>query len=71
MTVDTGVSANPRAGSTAAVLLVFGGESAGVPNNIKNLGTTVKIPFSSQVDSLNISVAAGISLFYASKFKQI
>jgi len=51
--------------------LVFGGESAGVPNNIKNLGTTVKIPFSSQVDSLNISVAAGISLFYASKFKQI
>ena len=46
--------------------LIFGGESAGVPNNLKNLGTTVKIPFSSNVDSLNISVAAGICLFYAS-----
>jgi|SRR3989344_2224087 len=46
--------------------LVFVGESAGVPNNLKNLGTTVKIPFSPNVDSLNISVAAGICLFYTS-----
>jgi len=45
--------------------LVFGGESTGVPNSLKNLGTTVKIPFSQNVDSLNVSVVSGVCLFYA------
>jgi RNA methyltransferase, TrmH family len=47
--------------------LVFGNEGAGLGNEFKLIGTSVKIPQSSEVDSLNLSVAVAISLYEAFK----
>jgi RNA methyltransferase, TrmH family len=43
--------------------LVFGNESSGLPDDIEVGGTTVSIPQDNAVDSLNLSVAAGIALY--------
>ncbi|NLA75228.1 MAG: TrmH family RNA methyltransferase [Deltaproteobacteria bacterium] len=43
--------------------LVFGNESSGLPDNIDISGTIVSIPQKSNIDSLNLSVAAGIALY--------
>ncbi len=45
--------------------LVFGNESSGLPDDIEVHGTTVSIPQDNAVDSLNLSVAAGIALYEA------
>lgn len=45
--------------------LVFGSEGAGLENNFKNYGKSVKIEQTSNVDSLNLSIAVGISLYKA------
>ncbi|MFH1697896.1 MAG: TrmH family RNA methyltransferase, partial [Candidatus Omnitrophota bacterium] len=42
--------------------LVFGNESQGLSQEFKKIGTSVKIPQSTKVDSLNLSIAVGISL---------
>jgi TrmH family RNA methyltransferase len=43
--------------------LVFGNEGEGFDSDVKRSGTLVKIPQSRNVDSLNLSVAAGIVLY--------
>jgi TrmH family RNA methyltransferase len=43
--------------------LLFGNEAAGLPVQCKTAGTGVKIPQSALVDSLNLSIAAGIGMF--------
>ena len=46
--------------------LVFGNESSGLPDNPEVEGLTVSIPQSGRIDSLNLSVAAGIALYESS-----
>jgi TrmH family RNA methyltransferase len=45
--------------------LVFGNEGEGLPEPFRSLGTTVRIPQSEAVDSLNLGVAVGIALYAA------
>ena len=48
--------------------LVFGSESTGLDRGFSTIGQVVKIPLSSQIDSLNLSIAAGIGMYvFASK----
>ena len=49
--------------------LVFGNESSGLPDEYLKLGTSVNIPHSKNVDSLNLSIAVGVSLYQASRSK--
>jgi TrmH family RNA methyltransferase len=52
--------------------LLFGNEATGLPDSCKSAGTGVKIPQSALVDSLNLSVAAGIGMFiFADKHRLI
>jgi len=44
--------------------LVFGNESFGLSKEYKKLGNSVQIPCSTRVDSLNLSISAGIVLHY-------
>ncbi|MDR1629951.1 MAG: hypothetical protein LBS36_07040, partial [Oscillospiraceae bacterium] len=43
--------------------LVFGNEATGLPPCFRNFGTSVKIPQSALVDSLNLSVAVGVGVY--------
>ncbi len=43
--------------------LVFGNEATGLPDEFLDIGTSVIIPQSKEVDSLNITIAAGIGMF--------
>lgn len=45
--------------------LVFGNESAGLPQKFHSFGTSVRIDQSDKIDSLNIAISIGISLFEA------
>lgn len=45
--------------------LVMGNESSGLPEESKQYGEIVFIPHSDAIDSLNLSVATGIALYYA------
>lgn len=47
--------------------LVFGNESSGLPDEFLDRGLSVTIPHSSQIDSLNLSVAVGIALYQSAK----
>jgi TrmH family RNA methyltransferase len=47
--------------------LVLGNEGAGLPARFHDLGTSVRIPQSDAVDSLNLSVAAAIALYAATR----
>ena len=47
--------------------LVFGSESSGLPEEFRKHGRSVYIPQSDRIDSLNISVAAGIGLYEAAR----
>jgi TrmH family RNA methyltransferase len=47
--------------------LVFGNESAGLPEEYRSLGTSITIPHSRKIDSLNLTIAVGVALFEASK----
>lgn len=47
--------------------LVFGSESAGLPDAYRTVGTSITIPHSDAIDSLNLSVAVGIALYEATK----
>ncbi len=46
----------------ALFALVFGNEATGLPRRFADIGTAVKIPCSSSVDSFNLAVAAGIGM---------
>lgn len=43
--------------------LIFGNEGSGLPAEFANLGQPVRIPHSSAIDSLNLSVAAAIGMY--------
>ena len=47
--------------------LVFGNESSGLPDEYLNYGQSVFIPHSHHIDSLNLSMALGITLAHFSK----
>lgn len=53
--------------------LIFGNESSGLPDEFLNYGQSVFIPHSKEIDSLNLSMALGITLSVFSKenFKEI
>ncbi len=52
--------------------LLFGNEASGLPDQCKSAGAAVKIPQTPLVDSLNLSVAAGIGMYiFAEKNKLI
>ncbi len=48
---------------TSPYTLVFGSESSGLPEFYRKLGTSVTIPQTKAIDSLNLSVAIGIALY--------
>lgn len=43
--------------------LIFGNEASGLPDAFAQLGTSVLIPHSSEIDSLNLAVAVGIGAY--------
>jgi TrmH family RNA methyltransferase len=47
--------------------LVFGNESSGLPDGFRGIGTSVSIPQSAAIDSLNLPVAIGIALYEATQ----
>lgn len=49
----------------APMSLIHGNESTGLSDEYKGLGKSVYIPHSSKIDSLNLSVAAAISIWEA------
>lgn len=47
--------------------LIFGNEATGLPDEFLNIGTSVIIPHSNRIDSLNLPIAASIALYEATK----
>ena len=47
--------------------LIFGNESSGLDDEYLNYGQSVFIPHSNSIDSLNLSMALGLTLFHFSK----
>jgi len=47
--------------------LIFGKESSGLPDNFKEIGTSVYIPHSQKIDFLNLSIAASIGMYVSLK----
>ena len=47
--------------------LVFGNEGTGLPDDFLNYGVPVRIPHSSEIDSLNLSIAAAIGMYEMSR----
>ena len=43
--------------------LIFGNEGTGLPASFRRCGTPVRIPSNDRVDSLNLSIAAGIAIY--------
>ena len=49
--------------------LVFGNEATGLPNEFLDYGTSIIIPQTEYVDSLNLTIAAGIGMYVFSQKK--
>lgn len=47
--------------------LIFGNEATGLPDSFLEVGTSVIIPHSNRIDSLNLPIAASIALYEATK----
>jgi RNA methyltransferase, TrmH family len=47
--------------------LIFGNESSGLPDDYLSVGTSVAIPHSRQIDSLNLTIAVAVALYEATK----
>lgn len=47
--------------------LIFGNEATGLPDAFSQVGTSVIIPHSHQIDSLNLPIAASIAMYEATK----
>lgn len=43
--------------------LIFGSESSGLSDSVRTLGTSITIPQTAAIDSLNLSVAVGVALY--------
>ena len=48
--------------------LVLGNEANGVSTEFKNIGKKISLPMSGAIESLNVSVAAGVFMYYFSHF---
>lgn len=48
--------------------LIFGNEAAGLPKYFSDIGTSVIIPHSDKIDSLNLPVAASIAMYHMSVY---
>lgn len=53
--------------ATTKHTLIFGNESSGLPDTYLDYGKSIFIPHNAEIDSLNLSMAVGISLAYFSK----
>jgi len=51
--------------------LIFGNESSGLGNEFRNFGSSVCIPQTNYIDSLNLAVAVGVSLYQAKLAKEL
>jgi len=49
--------------------VVFGNESSGLDRSYHNIGTSVRIPHSKAIDSLNLALAVGVTLYQVWKSK--
>lgn len=49
--------------------LIFGNEAAGLPAEFSDVGTSVIIPHTHQIDSLNLPIAASIAMYEATKLQ--
>ena len=49
--------------------LIFGNEATGLPDEFSCIGTSVVIPHSGRIDSLNLPIAASIAMYEATKPK--
>lgn len=47
--------------------LIFGNEATGLPAEFSKIGTSVVIPHSERIDSLNLPIAASIAMYEATK----
>ncbi len=47
--------------------LIFGNEASGLPAEFSEIGTSIIIPHSNRIDSLNLPIAASIAMYEASK----
>ena len=59
----------PEAVLKPAFGLVFGSESAGLSAEYHQFGTSLSIPQSQAIDSLNLAISVGITLYHASQLK--
>jgi len=57
----------PDFGFKSPFSLIFGNESSGLPDAFQNIGTSVKIQQNDKIDSLNLSVSVGVTLYEATK----
>ncbi|MCQ2519870.1 MAG: TrmH family RNA methyltransferase [Lachnospiraceae bacterium] len=57
----------PETEFTAPFSLIFGNEATGLPDSFLDEGTSVIIPHSNRIDSLNLPIAASIALYEATK----
>lgn len=52
---------------SGAFSLVFGNEASGLPDEFASYGISTLIPHSTQIDSLNLAIAAGIGMYAFSR----
>lgn len=52
---------------TGKFSLIFGNEATGLPEEFLNVGTSVIIPHSDRIDSLNLPIAASIAMYETTK----
>lgn len=57
----------PEVKFAAPFSLIFGNEATGLPDEFLEEGTSVIIPHSNRIDSLNLPIAASIALYEATK----
>ena len=50
--------------------LIMGNEASGLPDEFSGYGVPVRIPHSDRIDSLNLSIAAGIGMYIFSRARQ-
>lgn len=55
----------PETNFKPALGLIFGPESAGLPEEFHSYGTSISIPQSEAIDSLNLAVSVGVTLYHA------
>lgn len=66
--MTSGEMALPDATFTPPFALIFGSESSGLPDSFRTLGTSISIPQTAAIDSLNLSVAVGVALYAVNQY---